>query len=301
MGRILLGFNCNCFTNRYDEPEVWPRLCAEMGMRHVMFNIDLIDPYWPWETQERLCRETLESCAKHGVSIFASFGGHHGHQHYLGHPDRGVRAEALEFYKRAVRQTTLLGGRSFGTCFAIMTARCDADSALRKEIIESAIEGYHILADYAAEVGLPALAYEMTSVGRESCATFEENDYVLARCSDMAVPMRICLDMGHRNMESGGREADHLEWVRRYAAHCDVIDCQQTGLGASSHWPFTPEYNEKGVIKPAEIIGAIREASISHDILLAFEIRTPAYYPQDNTHLDGLRQSVEYWREFVDE
>ena len=44
MAKALLGFNCNCFTNRYDEPEEWTRICKDLGIRYVMFNIDLIDP-----------------------------------------------------------------------------------------------------------------------------------------------------------------------------------------------------------------------------------------------------------------
>ena len=299
MGKILLGFNCNCFTNRYDEPEVWPKICADMGVKHVMFNIDLIDPYWSWETQQKLCDKTLDACQKQGVSIFASFGGHHGHQHYLGNPNPEARKEALAFYKRAVRQTAYLGGRSFGTCFAIMTMATQQNPALRKTIMDEAVESYRQLADYAAEVGLPALAYEMTSVERESCATFAENDEILARCAAFAVPMRVCLDMGHRNMNGLPDEADHLAWVRRYGKQADVVDCQQSDLTASHHWPFNPQTNAKGVIKGDEVVAAIGESGAEQDILLAFELRSSAYYPQDNGHLDILRQSVEYWRTFV--
>ena len=301
MGKILLGFNCNCFTNRYDEPAVWTGLCKDMGVRHVMFNIDLIDPYWSWETQKRICSETMEQCEKNNVTIFSSFGGHHGHQHYLGHPDQGVREEAIQFFKRAIRQTAYLGGKSFGTCFAIMTHRCNSDPALRKEILESAIEGYHRLAEYAAEEGLSALSYEMTSVDRETCATFAENDYILERCADMAVPMRICLDMGHRNTGASKEEADHIAWIKRYAGQCDVIDCQQSDLTGSHHWPFTESNNKKGIIHPEEIVGAIRGAHTEHDILLGFELRTPAFYPHDEKHLEHLRASVDYWRTFVTE
>ena len=199
MTKIVLGFNCNCFTNRYDEPEEWTRICADLGVRHVMFNVDLIDPYWPWDLQRRLCDETLNACARRGITIRCSFGGHNAHQHYLGHPDEACRREAEAFFRRAIRQTVYLGGASFGTCFAIQTVRCNNDPVLRSAILEDAIAAYHRLAEYAAEVGLKALAYEMTSVPRETCATFAENDAMLERCSDMAVPMRVCLDMGHRN------------------------------------------------------------------------------------------------------
>lgn len=300
MARILLGVNCNCFTNRYDEPDVWPRICAELGIKHVMFNIDLIDPYWPWDLQRRLCDETLEACQKYGVHIRCSFGGYHNHQHYLGHPDAECRREAEEFFRRAIRQTAYLGGTSFGTCFAIQTVSTNADLQKRQAILDDAIAAYHRLAEYGAEVGLQALAYEMTSVPRETCATFAENDYVLERCRDMAIPMRICLDVGHRNLDGLPEEADHLAWILRYAKYADVIDCQQTDRQASRHWPFTPEYNAQGIIDGGEVVAAI-EASGAQEVLLALEIRTPAFFPQEYTHLSALRSSVEYWRKWVKE
>ena len=300
MTRILLGFNCNCFTNRYDEPEEWTGICVDMGINYVMFNIDLIDPYWPWNLQKRLCDRTLKACEERGISIRCSFGGHHSHQHYLGHPEVLVRREAENFLRRAVKQTAYLGGKSFGTCFAIQTVRCNNDHQLRNKIIEDAIEAYHRIATYAAGKGLSALTYEVTSVPRETCATFKENDYVLDRCSDMDVPLRIVLDMGHRNLAGTPEEADHLAWIRRYGKYCDVIDCQQSDLAASRHWPFTKEYNEKGCIRGDEVVAAIDESDAG-EILLAFEIRAAAYHPQENRYLNDLKASVEYWRQWVKE
>ena len=300
MTRIVLGFNCNCFTNRYDEPEEWTRICRETGIREVMFNIDLIDPYWPWELQQRLCERTLNACAKNGIHIRCSFGGHHGHQHYLGHYDADVRAEAEAFFRRAIRQTAYLGGHSFGTCFAIQTICTDNDAALRAQIMESALTAYERLAEYGAEQGLTALAYEMTSVRRETCATFEENDYVLERLKDAAIPMCICLDMGHRNMAGSAEEQDPLAWILRYGNRCDVIDCQQTDIRGSHHWPFTAENNEKGIIRGGDVVEAIR-ASDAEDIMLAFELRTPAFYPHEQKHYENLAESVAYWRQWVKE
>ena len=67
-----------------------------------MFNVDLIDPNRPWDLQRRLCDETLNECAKSGVSIVCSF----------------------------------------GTCFAILTARCNRDPALREAVMEVAVAAY---------------------------------------------------------------------------------------------------------------------------------------------------------------
>jgi hypothetical protein len=296
--RILLGFNCNCFTNRYDEPEEWTRVCTSLGIRHVMFNVDLIDPYWPWELQRKLCDRTLNACEKHGVAIRCSFGGHNGHQHYLGHPDTECRREAEGFFRRAIKQTVYLGGRSFGACFAILSERCHCDPVLRREIIADAVHAYHRLAEYGAELGLGALAYEMTSVPRESCATFEENDYVLSACSRMAIPMRICLDLGHRFAGGTKEERDHLAWIRRYGSRCDVIDCQQTDEGGSRHWPFTREYNAKGIIRGEEVVKAIQESG-ADEILLAFEVRIPAFHPHELGYIKDLEESVAHWRKWV--
>ena len=163
MGHITLGFNCNCFTNRYDEPEEWTRLCREMGVRAVMFNSDLIDPYWPWDLQKRMADRTRDACAKNGIRIVASFGGHNGHQHYLGHPDPECRREAERFFRLAIRQTAYLGGKSYGTCFAIQAVRTNSDQRLRREILDDALAAYRRLADYGAKAGLEAIAYEMTS------------------------------------------------------------------------------------------------------------------------------------------
>lgn len=299
MSNISLGFNCNCFTNRYDEPEEWTRLCSSLGVRNVMFSVDLIDPYWSWETQKKLCDRTLDACAKHNIEIRASFGGQHGHQHYLGHPDEDVRKEAEEFYRRAIRQTAYLNAKSFGTCFAIQTVRTDSDQTLRNQILNAAIESYYHLASFGKEQGLQSISYEMTSIRREMCATFEENDMILERCGQMAIPMKICLDMGHRNHNGSPEEADHLAWIRKFASKCEVIDCQQTNLESSCHWPFTEENNSKGVIRGEEIVKTIDESGAG-DIMLAFELRCPAFYPQENSYLSNLEKSVSYWRQFVE-
>jgi D-erythrulose 1-phosphate 3-epimerase len=298
MSRIALGFNCNGFTNRYDEPEEWTRLCRQMGVHAVMFNTDLIDPYWPWDLQRRLADRTRAACAKNGVRIVASFGGHHGHQHYLGHPDEDCRREAERFFRQALRQAAYLGARSYGTCFAIQAVRTNVDAKLRREILDDALAAYRRLAEYGAELGLEAIAYEMTSVPRETCATFAENDYVLEAGARFAIPLRVCLDLGHRNINGKPEEADHLAWLKRYGARCDVVDCQQTDREGSRHWPFTEEANIKGVIRGPEVIRAIQDSGTG-EVLLAFEIRIPSFFPQEDRFVESLSESVRYWRQWV--
>ena len=67
----------------------------------------------------------------------------------------------------------------------------------------------------------------------------------------------------------------------------------------SCHWPFTPENNAKGIIFGDQIVQAIVDSGAGQDILLAFELRCSAFYPQENAFIENLTESVAYWRQYV--
>lgn len=297
MTKVYLAANCNCFTNRWTEPEEWTRLCAEdLGIDTVQYCIDLLDPYYPWDLQKRICDETLSAAQKYGINIKSNFGGHHSHQHYLGHPDEEVRRESERWFKRCIDQTAYLGAEGFGTCFAIMTVKDNADPVRREKIMKDALEAYRRLAEYGAEKGLKYLSFETTSVPRESCATIEETRWVLDQLKDMAIPMKLCLDVGHRNLGSGDpRDGDPYAWIRELGNDTSVLHIQQTDNSGSCHWPFTEEYNKKGIIDGEKIIDAVEE-SCDGEIMLSLEVGAKAFYPSEYKFPEMLRQSFDYWR-----
>ncbi len=300
MTKAILSINCNCFTNRWTEPEEWTKLCSqELGIDTVQYCIDLVDPYYPWDLQRRLLDETREAAEKFGIHIKSSFGGHHSHQHYLGHPDREVRQESERWYRRCIDQTAYLGAEGFGTCFAIMTVRDNTDPVRRSLIMAEALEAYRRLGGYGAEKGLKYLSFETTSTDRESCATIAETRMVLDALRDMAIPMKLCLDVGHRNLGSRDPEdADHLAWIRRFGRETATIHIQQTDNTASCHWPFTQAYNLKGIIDASRVL----ETVLCHgagEILLALEVGAKAFYPHEFEYCDQLKASVDHWREVM--
>lgn len=297
MSSILLGLNCNCFTNRWTEPEEWTRLCAqELGVHVVQYCIDLLDPYYPWAIQQRICDETLNAAAKHGITIKSSFGGHHSHQHYLGHPDKEAREESERWFRRCIDQTAYLGADGFGTCFAIMTVADNANPARRELIMKEAADAYRRLAEYGAEKGLKYLSFETTSVDRESCATLAETREVMDSLKDMAIPMTLCLDVGHRNLGTANPgDGDPHAWIRAFGKEASVIHIQQTDDSASCHWPFTDTYNCRGIIRADEILATVR-ASCPGEVMLAFELGAKAFYPSEFGYVELLRQSVDHWK-----
>jgi len=297
---LKLGFDLNCFSNRYMEPEAWTDIVAACGVRVVQFNFDIIDFLLPRPIQERLASRTLDCCRKKNIRIKCAFGGHNHHQNYLGHPDDEAARAYEDFYRKMADLTAALDGEGFGTCFAITTTAGQNDPKRREEILNRAVEAYHRLANYAKSVGLKYLLYETTSVPRETGATFAENDWILSRLKDAALPMMLCLDVGHRNQEiPGAPETDPYAWIRRYGQVSPLIHIQQCNAGASHHWPFTPECNAKGDIVPEKLIQVVEKSGATHEILLALEVRHRAYYPDEYKLEANLKASVDYWREWI--
>lgn len=233
------------------------------------------------------------------MRIYATFGGHFAHQHYLVHPDDEIRKESEKWFKRLITQTALLGGA--GTCFAIMTVKDNMNPKRREFILNQAIDSYRRLTIFAKEKGLKYLMFEPTSVPRESAHTIKETRYLLKMCEGMEVPMRLCLDVGHGYVGSKNlKDGDYCAWIREFGPVSPVIHIQQTNKESSQHWPFTPKYNEKGVIEPGKVIEAIEESG-DEEVLLAFEISQKAFYPIEDQVIDNLKKSVKYWRKYVRE
>ena len=298
--KLALGFDLNCFSNRYMEPEAWTDFVASCGVKVVQFNFDIVDHLLPRKIVDRLAAKTVECCRAKNIRIKCAFGGHNHHQNYLGHPDDEVAAAYEEFYRKMADLTAALGGEGFGTCFAITTVPVQRNPKRRAEVISRAMAAYHRLAEYSKKAGLKYLLYETTSVPRETGATFAENDEFLARMRDAALPMMLCLDVGHRNQETpGAPETDPCAWIRKYGPVSPLIHIQQCNAGGSHHWPFTGANNGKGDIAPEKLIRAVADSGARHEILLALEVRHRAYCPDEYQLEDNLRESVRYWRQYV--
>lgn len=297
---LKLGFDLNCFSNRYLEPEAWTDFVASCGIKVIQFNFDIIDFLLPDKIKERLAAKTLDCCRQKNIRIKCAFGGHNHHQNYLGHPYDEAAKTYETFYRKMADLTAMLGGEGFGTCFAIMTVKTHNDPKRRTEILSRAVDAYYRLADYSKKIGLKYLLYETTSVPRETGATFAENDFILSQFKNSALPMMLCLDVGHRNQEvPDAPETNPYAWIERYAKISPLIHIQQCNHQGSYHWPFTPEYNAKGGIHPEKILQAIKRSEAEQEILLALEVRHRAYYPDEYKLERNLRDSVKYWRDWI--
>jgi len=97
-------------------------------------------------------------------------------------------------------------------------------------------------------------------------------------------------------------------WLNKLACYSPIIHLQQSDGKSSPHWPFSLEYNAKGVIIPEKILKSIA-ASYEQDaesgmpekckeIVLTLE---PFISSAGNNYdaLEELKQSVAFWRQYI--
>ena len=304
MSRVALGVNACFAVGRYPEPEEWLGIIGEkLDVRYCQFFSDLIDPRIEETTKKRMCDRVREACRKYKVKIHSNFTGTAPHWcHTMLHPDEDMREDAFRWWESYFRLTPMLGTNSVGSLLGTFSQK-DVDSPERRKfLIDEVIERWHRLSGIAGEIGLDYTMFEPMSIKREPPSTIAETEELYERLNDGAsLPVKLCLDIGHGARCSGSREdTDPYAWVERFAARSPVIHIQQTDGITSKHWPFTPEYNKRGIIKPEKVLEAISRSG-ADEVLLVLESFHSFFEPMDSRVLDELLVSVEYWREYIKE
>ena len=112
----------------------------------------------------------------------------------------------------------------------------------------------------------------------------------------------------HPSLFSDPRDSSVQCWLEELACYSPIIHLQQTDGKSSPHWPFTPEYNQKGIINRTEVIKYIKHAySRPNDpamppkckeIYLTIE---PFIKTAGNVFdfIEDLEATVEYWRKTI--
>lgn len=103
-------------------------------------------------------------------------------------------------------------------------------------------------------------------------------------------------------------DSDTYRWLSNLGDMSPIIHLQQTNGVSSSHLPFTPECNAKGIIKGEKVLRAIAEAYSQkrdadmpeqcNEITLTLEMFT-GMAAINRSALENLKITVEYWRRFI--
>jgi D-erythrulose 1-phosphate 3-epimerase len=295
--KTRLGINCGFAINRYMEPEEWGRIIGEdLGLESVQFVTDLLNPFLPDDYIDNYIQRTLKSQEKYGFTVDSWFTSAYTRINHLMHPDRRAREIYLEWFKKMYQIGARLGAKTGGSHFGIMTFLDYNDPDRRKYIVDEAIRGWQTLSRTAKDLGYESLIFEPMSVPREMGNTVEDCLYLMERVNEnAAIPMRICLDVGHAPHPD---QRDPYPWLERLGSFSPIIHLQQTVLHKSNHWPFTEEYNRQGIIHGDQVLEALKKSGCKETILM-FEIGHREHWDTDTRIIEDTRESVKYWRQFV--
>jgi len=299
---MKLGINAAFAACRYPEPEVWLKIVGEtLGLRYVQFFSDLIDPKVEKKTKERLRRNTKNAAKKYKVLIHSLFTGTAPHwSHFLLHPDEGMRKDAVGWWENYIHMAPFLGAKAVGSFLGSFSVSDSENPKRKKFLTEELVKTWRHFSSLAKDEGLEYLMFEPMSVPREMPCTISETEKLYERLNEkMAIPTKLCIDVGHGASVSGtGKDRDPYAWIKRFGSRTAVIHLQQTDKKSSRHWPFTKRYNKVGIIRGEKVLEAIGKSG-AREILLVIEVFHSFFEPAEYQVLDDLKESVDYWRRWI--
>lgn len=293
--KLKLGTNLGFAINRYIEPEVWAKIVAEdLKLNSVQFVADLLNPFLPDAYINKMTERIVNAVKEYGITVDSMFTSAYTRVNHLMHPDEDAREIWLDWFKRFLDIGQKLGAKTSGSHFGILTF--DAFDRSYDFLVEEGVKNWQKLTFYAKELGYDCLIFEPMSVPREMAHTIPEAkelmDRVNAHCG---VPMRLCLDVGHAPHPD---YRDPYPWVEQLGRYSPIIHIQQTVMNKSNHAPFTEEYNKTGIISGEKLMNAMKKSGLDETILM-FEIGHREHYDTEFRIIEDLKESAEYWRQWI--
>jgi D-erythrulose 1-phosphate 3-epimerase len=296
-----LGINAAFAIKRWPEAAVWLGIVADtLGVATVQLSCDQLDPRASPSARTAEVRRIRTAAERYGIRLHSVFAGLAAYSYnLLLHPDPAFRWDAIEWCQQAIELAAEVGASAFGGPLGAFSVRDAADPQRRAYLAEWEVEAIWRLAEVAENAGLSSLMWEPTPLAREIPSTIDEARGFLRRVNaHTAVPVRLCLDVGHACRPGAvGDDADPYAWIRSLGADAQVVHLQQTDGRLDRHWPFTPETAASGIITGERIVEALREAR--GDPVLILEIFHPFELP-DEAVLADLANSVSYWKPYTE-
>ena len=316
-----LGINGAFLTRRWEEPDNWMRLTAELGYPYHEFCGDVLDPFFSGDESYQLetAQAVAEAARRHGVAVWDIYTGVATHRfHGLSHADGRVRERMSEWIRACMRLALAMGAERVGGHWDAISVEAMADPAQADAVEGRTIDIFRNLAAYGAGIGIKAIYNEQMYTPSERPWTIlgAVSFLLAANRGRTGAPVYLTIDVGHMagmHYGAAGSDLDYTAWLRAFGPYSEVIHLQQTTPDASHHWPFTPEYNARGHVRIEAVLEALRagfaEAAASplagvlepvrQQILVAEII--PGSTRAEAQLLRELEASCKYLRQYVPE
>jgi len=291
-----IGLNLSFAVKRWMTPRSLGDLVGSIhdqyGVSRYQFSFDQLDPWWPAKKRDALAQNYREELEGNGLKIDSAFGGLAAYTFpNLLAPLREQRESGLELFKRSLDTTIALGATVYGSPLGGMDAAEAQDETLRKLRYQEAVEAYHSLAEYAAQVGVTELMVEPTPVDKELLFTPETCLQFAKDVADAAVPVTFLVDWGHAVCAPHGSLESMAVWLNSLGANVGALHLQQTDGVSDRHWAFDRE----GLITN-EVIQQVAANTGTQDLVQYLEYM-PLFEDDDASVLASVRTSLEYLSE----
>jgi sugar phosphate isomerase/epimerase len=304
MTKLKVGVDLSFAKKRWPLAEEWIGIVKnQLGLKYVEFDTDFLDPLFISEpTWMAIAAETKKLAAENGIEIHNYFTGAMTHcVNLLSHPDERIREDGMRWCREAIKLTTQLGARGIGGHFDTISANDLQNPNRYNMLIDNLIKSFKELSKLAKEQGQEFILWEQIYAPCEVPYTIAQSKEFMARINEGAhVPIPLVIDLGHmccQNFEHNTEDTDPYEWLKQLGNITSVIHLQQCNGTGSCHWPFTKEYNAKGIIEPRRVIDAINESG-AKEMYLFFEIFF-SLSQTDQEILDQMKESIEYWQKYL--
>ncbi len=305
MADIKLGVDLSFAKKRFPEPEAWIDIVKnKLGLNIVEFDSDFLDPFFVSEPGlSEIASETRKLVEDNGLVIHNYFTGTITHcLNLVSHPDERVRKDGLRWCREAIMLATKLGAKGIGGHFDTISSNDLGNSDRYQLIVDHLISAFQDLSVLAKQEGHEFILWEQMYAPSEIPYTIRQTKELMKRANDKAhLPIQLVIDLGHmccQEFPHDPQDTDPYEWIRQLGDMCPLIHIQQCGELSSDHWPFTKQYNEKGIIKAEKLIEAIHESG-AREMLLVFEIFF-GLSQSDEQIISDMTESVEYWKKHLE-
>jgi D-erythrulose 1-phosphate 3-epimerase len=316
-----IGINGAFLTRRWEEPENWMRLTRELGYSYHEFCADVLDPFFSGDEGYRreVAEETRRAAERYGVTLTDIYTGVATHRfHGLSHSHPAPRVRMREWIVRCMDLALAMGTDRVGGHWDAFSVEVLSDPVRTAAAWRRVCDEFRQLARIGREKGIGALYNEQMYIPSEVPWTLEQAERFLRDVNEGSegCPVRLTVDVGHQaGMHYGlsGPDLDYREWLRRFAAGCEILHLQQTTPDASHHWPLTEETAKRGHVDMEDVLAAIRESHqqyaasplaavappVQQTILVAEII--PGSTKTEEKLLEELRETARYLRRFIPE
>jgi sugar phosphate isomerase/epimerase len=300
--KIDLGIN-NCFAvKRWTETEAWCQIVTEIfNVKNVQFSFDLLDPIINDQFHLKEYKKIREITKNFDIKINSTFTGLsiYSFNHLL-NPDTGFRNKAIYWIEKAICASAEMGAEGIGGAFGALTVKDYQDQNRCQFLKQNLFDSLTYITEVAKYNGLKYFLWEPTPLARELSHTIEEAKQFYQKANEnTSIPLLFCLDTGHAcARDTKGADRDPYSWIIELGKYSPIIHLQQTDGKNDSHWPFTSEFNQQGIIKPNLLFDALKKSGVEN-VTLILEINH-VFEEDDQKVIDDWSESVKYWKNELD-